>query len=106
MTNKIINNRREKMKNIVLLVRYTTKSGKRGKFVEAVMASGILDQIQKEKGCVSYNYYEDVEDPDKLLLVEEWESEEDQQKHLQMPHMEMLKQKKEKYVFDIVVTKR
>ena len=101
MTNKIINNRREKMKNIVLLVRYTTKSGMRGKFVEAVMASGILDQIRKEKGCVSYNYYEDVEDPDKLLLVEEWESEEDQQKHL-----EMLKQIKEKYVFDTVVTKR
>lgn len=49
MTNKIINNRREKMKNIVLLVRYTTKSGMRGKFVEAVMASGILDQIRKEK---------------------------------------------------------
>ena len=44
------------MKNIVLLVRYTTKSGMRGKFVEAVMASGILDQIRKEKGCVSYNY--------------------------------------------------
>ena len=93
------------MRNIVLLVRYTT-SGMRGKFVEAVMASGILDQIRKEKGCVSYNYYEDVEDPDKLLLVEEWESEEDQQKHLQMPHMEMLKQIKEKYVFDTVVTKR
>ena len=72
------------MRNIVLLVRYTIQSGMRGKFVEAVMASGILDQIRKEKGCVSYNYYEDVEDPDKLLLVEEWESEEDQQKHLQM----------------------
>ena len=28
------------MKNIVLLVRYTTKSGMRGKFVEAVMAYG------------------------------------------------------------------
>lgn len=96
------------MRNIVLLVRYTTQSGMRGKFVEAVMASGILDQIRKEKGCVSYNYYEDVEDPDKLLLVEEWESEENQQKHLQMqmPHMEMLKQIKEKYVFDTVVIKR
>lgn len=51
------------MRNIVLLVRYTIQSGMRGKFVEAVMASGILDQIRKEKGCVSYNYYEDVEDP-------------------------------------------
>ena len=90
------------MKNIVLLVRYTTKSGMRGKFVEAVMASGILDQIRKEKGCMSYNYYDDAEDPDKLLLVEEWES----QKHLQMPHMEMLKQIKEKYVLDTAVTKR
>ena len=37
------------MRNIVLLVRYTTQSGMRGKFVEAVMASGILDQIRKEK---------------------------------------------------------
>lgn len=41
-----------------------------------------------------------------LLLLEEWESEEDQQKHLQMPHMEMLKQIKEKYVLDTAVTKR
>ncbi len=55
---------------------------------------------------MSYNYYDDIEDQDKLLLVEEWESEENQQKHLQMPHMEMLKQIKEKYVFDTVVTKR
>ena len=55
---------------------------------------------------MSYNYYDDVEDSDKLLLVEEWESEEDQQKHLQMPHMETLKQIKEKYVLDTAVTKR
>ena len=33
---------------------------------------------------MSYNYYDDIEDQDKLLLVEEWESEENQQKHLQM----------------------
>ena len=55
MTNKIINNRRAKNEKHVLLVRYTTKSGMRGKFVEAVMASGeFLDQIRKGKKDVCH----------------------------------------------------
>ena len=52
---------------------------------------------------MSYNYYFDVEEADKLLLVEEWVSEDKQQNHLKTAHMNAFKQIKEKYVLSTSV---
>ena len=71
------------MSKLLLLVEYTAKQGERGAFLEEVQAAGILE----------------------ILLVEEWASEEDQQKHLQTAHMAQLKVIKEKYVLSTTLQK-
>ena len=91
------------MEPILLLVTYQAKPQEGKHFVEEVRASGILDEIYKEEGFLSYRYYYDAADPDRILLVEEWASREHQQKHLQTPHMMQLKTIKEKYIDDIQV---
>ena len=41
----------------------------------------------------------------KILLVEKWASEEQQQTHLRQPHMQQLKQWKEQYIAETAVEK-
>ena len=93
------------MKHLVLLVTYKTKPDMRENFVSEVSVSGILEQIRGEDGFVSYDYYYDAADPDRLLLVEEWASEERQKHHLQTDHMRRLQEIKEKYVLETAVRK-
>lgn len=93
------------MSQLLLLVQYTMKPGTRQAFVDEMNASGILQKIREEEGYVSYNYYFDVAEADKLLLVEEWASEDKQQNHLKTAHMNAFQQIKEKYVLSTSVEK-
>ena len=93
------------MSKLLLLVEYTAKQGERGAFLEEVQAAGILEKIYAEDGFLKYAYYLDAADADKILLVEEWASEEDQQKHLQTAHMAQLKVIKEKHVLSTTLQK-
>lgn len=43
---------------------------------------GMLEPSRVERGCLSYGLYEDVEDRDSFLLLEEWETEEDFESHI------------------------
>ena len=88
------------MSQLLLLVKYKTKHNAGKDFIDKVNSSGILKRIYAEDGFISYNYYFDAADQDGILLVEEWESEVHQQKHLQAAHMNELKKIKEKYVLD------
>lgn len=93
------------MSKLLLLVEYTAKQGERGVFLEEVQAAGILEKTYAEDGFLKYAYYLDAADADKILLVEEWASEEDQQKHLQTAHMAQLKAIKEKHVLSTTLQK-
>ena len=93
------------MGKIMLLVRYKTKQNTREIFLDEVITSGVLEKIKQEDGCISYNYYYDVAESEDVLLIEEWQSEEQQKKHLQTEHMEILKEIKEKYVLETSIRK-
>jgi quinol monooxygenase YgiN len=81
-----------------IYVVFKCKDGCREKFVEQVKAQGILDEIKKEKGFIRYDYYFSDADPCELLLIEGWESKEDQQLHITQPHMARLREIKPEYV--------
>ncbi len=83
---------------LVLLVHYRAKPGGREAFVEAVTASGVLDQIRAEEGCQIYDYYYSAQDPQKLLLLERWTSQEAQEVHMTQPHMAKLQEFKERFM--------
>lgn len=78
------------MNALLLLVTYTAKPGMRDVFLQEVLASGILDKIRAEKGCLRYAYYKSAENPDEILLTEQWAAPEHQPAHMQQPHMKQL----------------
>ena len=43
---------------------------------------GMLEPVRVERGCLSYRLYEDVEDRDTFVLVEEWKTQEDLERHI------------------------
>ena len=43
---------------------------------------GMLEPARVERGCLSYHLYEDVEDRNAFVLVEEWETQGDLEKHI------------------------
>lgn len=86
-----------------IYVKYTCLPGKREAYVERVKAEGILAAIRAEDGCVKYDYYFSQEDPNEILLIEQWESKQHQQVHLTQPHMDALRAMKATYISDTVL---
>ena len=67
------------MEHMMLLVTYRMLPGQRDAFLQEVAAAGILTKVQQEDGFERYDYYLSAADPDELLIVEEWDSEAQQQ---------------------------
>ncbi|OGW30344.1 MAG: hypothetical protein A2X59_07115 [Nitrospirae bacterium GWC2_42_7] len=43
---------------------------------------GMLEPARVEKGCLNYRLYEDIENRNIFILLEEWETQEDLEKHI------------------------
>ncbi len=43
---------------------------------------GMLEPARVERGCLSYRLYEDVENRDAFVLLEEWATQEDIERHI------------------------
>ena len=61
---------------LTLNVYYRCKSGQREAFHKELSELGTRAVSMTEAGFVKYDYYFDAQDPDVLLLVESWESQE------------------------------
>lgn len=47
----------------------------------------MVEETKKEEGCLMYDFYADLADPNTLLVFEEWESMEHLEAHFKTPHM-------------------
>ena len=83
---------------IALNVTYQARPGMRERFVEEVVSSGTLASVRGEKGCLGYEYFAALEDPDKLFLLENWADEAALEAHQKSPAMAALRAVKEKYM--------
>jgi len=52
---------------------------------------GLLEPVRVERGCLSYRLYEDVEDRNTFVLMEEWNTHKDLESHIRTDnHRRML----------------
>ena len=63
---------------IVVQGDFMIKAGKRDEAIAAMVK--VQQATQHEAGCIRYNFYADLEDPQKFIVYEEWES----RAHLEM----------------------
>jgi len=48
---------------------------------------GLIEPTRKEKGCISYELYQDTTNPGLFTFIENWESQEHLDIHLKTPHL-------------------
>lgn len=47
----------------------------------------LIEPTRKEKGCISYNLYQDTTNPGKFTFIENWQSKEHLDVHMKTPHL-------------------
>ena len=76
---------------------YTGKNGSAKEFVQEMISKGIVDQIRNEKGNKRYEYFFPENDPETVLLIDNWENQEALDFHHKSPMMEQIAELRNKY---------
>ncbi len=65
---------------IITTIRMTVPQGKRQEMLQTV--STLSGTVRKERGCLACDFYIDTENTDAFLLMEEWDTQEDFERHV------------------------
>lgn len=82
---------------ITVNIYYTGENGNARKFAEEMEQSGTVALIRAEKGNKKYEYFYPKNDPETVLLIDSWESQEDIDKHHASPMMDKISELRNKY---------
>ena len=76
---------------------YKGTNGNAKKFAQEMENSGTADKIRAEKGNVRYEYFFPMNDPETVLLIDAWESQEAIDVHHASPMMQTIASLRDKY---------
>ena len=88
---------------ITVNLRYTGKNGNARKFAEEMTAGGTVSAIRSEAGNLRYEYYQSLDDPETVLLIDSWENQEAIDIHHASPMMVTIAALREKYDLHMTV---
>jgi quinol monooxygenase YgiN len=97
------NNNQGETMPITVNLRYTGTDGNALKFAEEMISSGTVDAIRAEEGNLRYEYYQSLEDPETILLIDSWASQEAIDAHHATPMMATIAALREKYDLHMTV---
>ena len=90
-------------KMITVNLYYTGINGNARKFAEEMEQSGTASRIRAEKGNIRYEYFFPMNDPETVLLIDSWESQEDIDSHHASLMMKTSTDLREKYDLHMIV---
>jgi quinol monooxygenase YgiN len=96
-------NNQEKSMAITVNLRYTGTDGNARKFAEEMISSGTVDAIRAEEGNLRYEYYQSLDDPETILLIDSWANQEAIDTHHASPMMATIAALREKYDLHMTV---
>lgn len=96
-------NKQEKNMPITVNLRYIGTNGNALKFAEEMISSGTVEAIRAEKGNLRYEYYQSLDDPETILLIDSWANQEAIDLHHASPMMEKIAKLREKYDLHMTV---
>ena len=76
---------------------YKGMNGAAKAFAEEMESSGIADAIRAEEGNLRYQYFQPLNDPETILLIDSWADQEAIDAHHASPMMSQLASLREKY---------
>ena len=76
---------------------YTGENGNSLKFAKEMIETGVVADIRAEKGNLRYEYFQPVEDPETILLIDSWEDQASIVLHHASPMMGRIAALRDKY---------
>ena len=76
---------------------YSGTNGRARAFAEEMESSGIAGRIRAEEGNLRYEYFQPLDDPETVLLIDSWKDQEAIDAHHASPMMARLAALREKY---------
>ena len=64
---------------VIVSIQMKVLPQKRGELLQALR--GIADSARRDKGCISHNLYQDMEDENRIRILETWEAQKDLDSH-------------------------
>lgn len=89
--------------SIIVNLRYTGKNGSARAFAEEMTSSGTVDVIRNENGNLRYEYYLSFDDPETVLLIDEWTDQAAIDRHHASPTMQKIAELRDKYDLHMTV---
>ena len=88
---------------ITVNLRYKGKDDSAIKFVQEMISSGTVDKIRAEEGNLRYEYFQSLDDPETILLIDSWTEQSAIDKHHATPMMGTIAELREKYDLHMTV---
>ena len=88
---------------ITVNLRYTGKADAARKFAEEMTSGGTVAAIRAEAGNLRYEYYQPLDDPETILLIDSWEDQAAIDAHHASPMMATIAALREKYDLHMTV---
>lgn len=83
--------------SITVNLYYTGKDGSARAFAEEMEASGTADGIRAEEGNVGYRYFQPLDDPETVMLIDSWADQAALDAHHASPMMAVIAELRNKY---------
>ena len=88
---------------ITINIRYSGKNKQAQQFAQEMLQSGTVAMIRSEAGNLRYEYYQSLEDPETILLIDSWKDQEAIDEHHHSPMMETIARLREQYDLHMTV---
>ena len=95
--------KQETAMSITANLRYTGTDGSARAFAEEMISSGTVDAIRAEEGNLRYEYFQSLDDPETILLIDSWADQAAIDAHHATPMMETIAALREKYDLHMTV---
>ena len=82
---------------------YKGENGNAKAFVDEMESSGIAEKIRSEEGNLRYQYFQPLDDPETILLIDSWKDQAAIDKHHASPMMKQLADLRDKYDLHMTV---
>ena len=76
---------------------YSGKNGSARAFAEEMVRSGVAEKIRAEEGNLRYEYFFPMDDPETVLLIDQWRDQAALDAHHASPMMAVIAALREKY---------
>ncbi|MBR4358308.1 MAG: antibiotic biosynthesis monooxygenase [Butyrivibrio sp.] len=89
--------------SITVNIRYRGKNGAAKRFAEEMISGGTVADIRNEVGNLKYEYFQSLDDPETILLIDSWEDQKAIDIHHASPMMKTITELRQKYDLHMTV---